>query len=352
MGKFSGVLIASDYDNTMVYTEGSLRSGGPVPAIPRENRDAIEYFMAQGGTFSVATGRALPSFASVMDGVPMNGPTVLFNGAAIYDFRAEKYLCTAFLPETVRGHLAPLAARFPQIGVELYHDDNSIHVVNPNEITARHLHLTHTPSQQIASLDQAPSPISKLLFEEEPQRLRQLEEAIRAQDWSREYEVVASAVNLLEITARGANKGGMVRRLAELDPAKYDEDLAKLELKAKRAAERKSEAARHEKNLRRGIKRPKKQAGEAADSSSAKAGEGKPAGQRPSGPRKSTDGRKSSGTGGRTFARTEGDRPRPTRNGGSRPSKSSRPKPRGKTNPYAHSRPVKKGKGSFRKKES
>ena len=123
-------------------------------------------------------------------------------------------------------------------------------------------------------------------------------------------------------------------------------------LVAKRAAERKSEAARHEKNLRRGIKRPKKQAGEAADSSSAKAGEGKPAGQRPSGPRKSTDGRKSSGTGGRTFARTEGDRPRPTRNGGSRPSKSSRPKPRGKTNPYAHSRPVKKGKGSFRKKES
>lgn len=104
-----------------------------------------------------------------------------------------------------------LSQLIPGLTYEIYHDDNSIHVVNPNEITARHLHLTHTPSQQIASLDQAPSPISKLLFEEEPQRLRQLEEAIRAQDWSREYEVVASAVNLLEITARGANKGGMVR---------------------------------------------------------------------------------------------------------------------------------------------
>ena len=136
----------------------------------------------------------------------------------------------------------------------------------------------------------------------------------------------------------------VVRRLAELDPAKYDEDLAKLELKAKRAAERKSEAARHEKNLRRGIKRPKKQEEEKAGSFSAKAGEGRPAGQRPSGPRKSADGR--------TFARTEGGSPRPTRKSGSRPSKSSRPKPRGKTNPYAHSRPVKKGKGSFRKKES
>ena len=144
----------------------------------------------------------------------------------------------------------------------------------------------------------------------------------------------------------------VVRRLAEQDPAKYDEDLAKLELKAKRAAERKSEAARHEKNLRRGIKRPKKQEEEKTGSFSAKAGEGRPAGQRPSGPRKGTDGRRSSGTGGRTFARTEGGSPRPTRKSGSRPSKSSRPKPRGKTNPYAHSRPVKKGKGSFRKKES
>ena len=40
MGKFSGVLIASDYDNTMVYTEGALKSGGPLPSVSRENREA------------------------------------------------------------------------------------------------------------------------------------------------------------------------------------------------------------------------------------------------------------------------------------------------------------------------
>jgi len=80
VGKFSGVLIASDYDNTMVYTEGALKSGGPLPSVSRENREAVEYFMAEGGTFSVATGRALPSFSRVREGVPMNGPTVLFNG--------------------------------------------------------------------------------------------------------------------------------------------------------------------------------------------------------------------------------------------------------------------------------
>ena len=146
----------------------------------------------------------------------MNGPTVLFNGAAIYDFPAGRYLRTAFLPECIRDHVRQLSQLMPGLTYEIYHDDNSIHVVNPNEITARHLHLTHTPSQQIDSLDQAPLPISKLLFEEEPPRLRQLEKYIREQPWSREYEIVASASTLLEITAKGANKGGMVRRLAEL----------------------------------------------------------------------------------------------------------------------------------------
>lgn len=216
MRKFNGLLLVSDFDNTLVYTEEALQKCVDMPPVSDENRAAIEYFMANGGIFSVATGRAKPAFETVVDGIPMNGPTVLFNGAAIYDFPAGRYLRTAFLPECIRDHVRQLSQLMPDLTYEIYHDDNSIHVVNPNEITARHLHLTHTPSQQIASLDQAPSPISKLLFEEEPQRLRQLEEAIRAQDWSREYEVVASAVNLLEITARGANKGGMVRRLAEL----------------------------------------------------------------------------------------------------------------------------------------
>ena len=35
------------------------------------------------------------------------------------------------------------------------------------------------------------------------------------QGWSEDYELIFSARELLEMTARGANKGGMVRRLAE-----------------------------------------------------------------------------------------------------------------------------------------
>ena len=216
MGKFDGVLIASDYDNTITYTEGALLRGEELPPVPPENRQAIEYFMAQGGTFSVATGRALPAFVPIAPTIPMNGPTVLFNGAAIYDFSAGRYLHTAFLPETVRDHVRQILAALPRTALEIYHDDNSIHALNPNEITHHHLHLTHMPTVVLDSVDQVPFPVSKILFEENPPRMGQLTAYIAAQPWAADYEVVLSAANLLELTAHGANKGGMVQKLVEL----------------------------------------------------------------------------------------------------------------------------------------
>ena len=62
MGRFHGILLASDFDNTLLYTEEALRSGGEIPAMSRRNVDAIQRWMAEGGLFAVATGRAMPAF--------------------------------------------------------------------------------------------------------------------------------------------------------------------------------------------------------------------------------------------------------------------------------------------------
>lgn len=97
MGKFDGVLLASDFDNTLIYTEEALRTGAPVPPLPERNREALAYFMAQGGRFAVSTGRALAAFLKYVDLVPMNAPGVVCNGAAIYDFEKGEYLETAML---------------------------------------------------------------------------------------------------------------------------------------------------------------------------------------------------------------------------------------------------------------
>lgn len=167
MRKFNGLLLVSDFDNTLVYTEEALQKCVDMPPVSDENRAAIEYFMANGGIFSVATGRAKPAFETVVDGIPMNGPTVLFNGAAIYDFPQKKYLVTAFLPDSVRQHVTEVVTALPQVAVELYHDDNTIHALNANDVTRRHMHITHAPSIEVDTMDDVPSPISKALFSTE-----------------------------------------------------------------------------------------------------------------------------------------------------------------------------------------
>ena len=216
MGKFTGVLLASDFDNTLVYTESALKGLEPIPALLPENRQAIEYFMAEGGTFSIATGRALPSFEIVRPGLPMSGPTILFNGAAIYDFKAKQYLCTAFLPDTVRPHIMQVLDAWPEAAVELYHDDNAIFALHANELTLAHLHLTHEATKMLETIDQAPSPISKALFEIVPEKMAALHRYVTDMPWASRYEIVPSSSFLLELTAKGASKGDMVQRLAQL----------------------------------------------------------------------------------------------------------------------------------------
>lgn len=116
----------------------------------------------------------------------------------------------------------------------------------------------------------------------------------------------------------------LAHRLAEIDPARYEESARRLDLKAQRAAERRAEQLAHEKNLRQGkhSSPPPEPPARAPKKASARTPEKKvDAGKKP--PRRR-----------------------------SRPSKENCPRPRAKTSPYAHSRPVKKGKGSFRKKDA
>lgn len=52
MGKFDDVLLASDFDNTILNTERPRRTGGPIPPVSQGNLTAIRYFMAEGGRFA------------------------------------------------------------------------------------------------------------------------------------------------------------------------------------------------------------------------------------------------------------------------------------------------------------
>ena len=91
-------------ENTMLITD---LDGTLLPAskeISVADAAAISQFRAKGGKFAIATGRTLQAAQRYLKKLQPNIPVILFNGAAIYDPVAEKWLYTEELPSSRSDH--------------------------------------------------------------------------------------------------------------------------------------------------------------------------------------------------------------------------------------------------------
>ena len=202
MGKFDGLLLASDFDDTLF--DWNLR-------IPPRNLEAIRWFVSQGGRFTVSTGRAHRTFFPYAGQIPINAPVVLSNGAALYDFQADRMLEQHQLPRSSARDLSSILEEFPSLSLEVYHGED-IYVCNPNEITLSHLRKVGCDYTE-CPVAEMPLPWVKALFHQEPELLRPVQKKILERFSC--YEAIFSNPRYLEITGKGCTKGGMVARLAE-----------------------------------------------------------------------------------------------------------------------------------------
>lgn len=217
MGIFDGVLFLSDFDNTIYYTAGAMNNGEVCPEMPERNIAAIRHFMAEGGRFGVATGRAAAAFRPYDPIVPTNTPAVVFNGGGILDYKTGEYADTLFLEESARAHIAAVMEANSAVSLELFYPDDRLLVYNENRWNEQHSRLTGMGYEVVEDLSPAcvSMPIAKALFLGERDDLEKTIAFIDAQSWRGEYELILSNDHLLELTANGANKGNMARRLKE-----------------------------------------------------------------------------------------------------------------------------------------
>ena len=73
---YSDILLCVDFDRTLTAMDGS---------IPERNLEAIHYFIENGGSFTVNTGRSYVSFLPFLDIVPINAPLLLMNGSGSWE---------------------------------------------------------------------------------------------------------------------------------------------------------------------------------------------------------------------------------------------------------------------------
>lgn len=87
MGLFSGCILACDIDGTLLIND----------EINPRNIERIEYFMKEGGYFSLSTGRTVGAVGPVLEKIPRVSPSVVANGCMIYDYENEKVLDELFI---------------------------------------------------------------------------------------------------------------------------------------------------------------------------------------------------------------------------------------------------------------
>ncbi len=111
MGIYSDFLLTVDFDRTLTATDST---------IPQRNLEAIRYFLENGGTFTLNTGRSIPMSAHhILGKVPTNAPLLLYNGSADYDPAAGKITRAAVIPLDPGAIVSDIQTRFPTLNVEI-----------------------------------------------------------------------------------------------------------------------------------------------------------------------------------------------------------------------------------------
>lgn len=153
MGIFDGCLLASDIDGTL------LASG----YLPQRNIDAVEYFVSQGGAFSLATGRSIGAVSSVTAKIKKLSPSVTCNGAVIYDYNKRKILHSVGLCDKDKQVISEIKMRFPSVGIEL-HSGEEVLTLTRSEATDLHQQYEDLPTKTVTFDDIAEITLNKALL--------------------------------------------------------------------------------------------------------------------------------------------------------------------------------------------
>lgn len=203
-------LLVCDMDGTLLQAD---------QGISEQNINAIQYFVEQGGLFTVATGRTEKSVGRYLDRLPINVPAILYNGAAIFDFLTGTYLLDCRLPDETHEVVSKLLGKYPGIGVEVYHE-GVIYYPFENSITTMHRYREgFTPD--FTDFHLLPHHWHKVVLAIDPGTIGEVHSYLRG--IAKGFDIVQSEPQFLELLPAGANKGSALRTLT----AMIDMDLSR-----------------------------------------------------------------------------------------------------------------------------
>lgn len=218
MGMYSDILLTVDYDRTLTAPDSS---------IPQRNFEAIEYFIENGGTFTVNTGRSIPmGSAMLIPNVPVNAPLLLYNGSAAYDKATGVLTRYAPIDLDASEAVSRLQEQFPSLNVEIQALD-AHYLIRPD--TGWEEYCDHNGCPWRYTLpENIPQPFIKFslygqfrektvahMYEGTPEELALIEDAITfvQKNWGDKLEVFRACPRIIDFHAKGVSKLNSARQL-------------------------------------------------------------------------------------------------------------------------------------------
>lgn len=204
MGIFSGCLLASDYDGTLANSRGE---------IDKEVRDAIRYFIAQGGYFTVCTGRTKQGFHAYSKEL-INAPVLLANGSMAYDFDKNETIFVDGIEKENLSALNYIKENYQNIGIEYYGSDFSSYVINPDERNVRHFEVQYIDFKVVDTYVPEAFPIVKAMVSVGADRCEEFQRFLDTVDM-KEMKYIPQFGDFIEIIYGKTDKGKGLLQLAE-----------------------------------------------------------------------------------------------------------------------------------------
>lgn len=209
MALFDDVLLAVDYDRTLT---------GPDSVVPQRNWEAIQYFVENGGTFTMNTGRSTTTMRDLLYTLPNNAPLLLYNGSAAWD--KDHLIDLKIIDLPLWEVLDAVGEAFPEMNLEIQAVDNH-YLLNPREEFVALYNKMHWgwaeaehgkdygPFIKFASYGPVRKPFMSNMYEcseADQARFDELDAFIRER-WGDKVEVFRAAPRIIDVHAKGVSKG-------------------------------------------------------------------------------------------------------------------------------------------------
>lgn len=218
---FSDILLTVDFDRTLTAPDSS---------IPQRNLEAIQYFMENGGAFTVNTGRSIPmSMGNIIHNVPVSAPLLLYNGSAAYDVNTKELSLCRPIDLDSRTVVMDIQNKFPGVTLEIQGID-AHYIFRKDEGWQSYCENNGCP-WKYADFDDIPGPFLKFsfygefrentvasMYEATPEELELIEEVISyiERTYGDKVEVFRSCPRIIDMLAKGSSKLRLARDLQKM----------------------------------------------------------------------------------------------------------------------------------------